>query len=244
MKVRHHLWLLVAAGLLAQAGCSSDEPRAPADEPRNEPPFVRLIDNDADLDQIAGEAGAYAMTARGHEKSAPLAVVDVPEGFSNFGAFAMWPQDVAAEIGEPYQAIQYWTVYGVHPDPCRHRGAAPEIGGSVADLAGALETQQVTTMSSVPQQVSLDGHAAVYVEVTIPNTIDFGRCGEGYLQIWDGVENDSQHAWNEPGLDRLWIVDVDGVRVVLLASTSPDATDAQADALEDIITSVRFVKAT
>ncbi len=242
MNVRR-LGLPLAAGLFVLAGCS-EEPVADDGEPQDEPSYTTLIDSDADPDQIEGEPGHYAMTARGHEESAPLAVVDVPAGFTNFGAFAMWPQEVAAEIGEPYQAIQYWTVYGVHPDPCRHRGAAPELGGSVVDLAGALETQRVTTMSSVPQQVSLDGHDAVYVEVTIPSTIDFGRCGEGYLQVWDGVENDSQHAWNAPGLDRLWIVDVDGVRVVLLASTSPDATDAQADALEDIITSVRFVEQT
>jgi hypothetical protein len=241
MNVRRHRWLPLAAGLLMLTGCT-DEPAADAIEPHDETTYVTLSDSDADPDQMNGEPGVYAMTARG-QTSAPLAVVDVPEGFSNFGSFAMWPQEVAAET-EPYQAIQYWTVHGVHPDPCRHRGGAPEIGGSVVDLAGALETQRVTTMSSVPQRVSLGGYDGLYIQIRIPSTVRFERCGGGYLMVWDGSMNDAQHAWNEPGLDQLWILDVDGVRVVLLASTSPEATEAQAEALEDIITSVRFVEPT
>lgn len=242
MNVRRHFWLPLAIGLFVLAGCS-DEPRAEPDEQRGKPPYTELVDSDTNPDQMKGEPGAYAMTARGHgEASAPVAVVDVPAGFTNSGGFAMWPQEVAAEA-EPYQAIQYWTVYGVHSDPCRHRVAAPKIGGSVVDLVNALEGQKITT-KSVPERISLDGHDGVYVELQIPSKVRFERCGLGYLMVWDGIVNDGQHAWNEPGLDRLWILDVDGVRVVLLASTSPEATDAQAEVLTDIITSVRFVEQT
>lgn len=240
MNVRR-LGLPLAAGLFVLAGCS-EEPVAGAGEPQDEPSYTTLIDSDVDPDQIEGEPGAYAMTARGHE-SAPLAVVDVPAGYTNFGSFALWPQAAAAEE-DPYQALQYWTVYGVHPDPCEHRGAAPEIGGSVVDLAGALDTQRVTSRSSVPQRASLGGYDGLYVELRVPSTVRFEHCGDGYLMVWDGSPNEAQHAWNEPGLDRLWILDVDGVRVVLAAITGADATEAQAQALTEIVASVRFVPST
>lgn len=241
MNVRRPLWLPLAAGLVVLAGCS-DEPRAEADEPRDEAGYVVLEDDDADPDQMNGEPGAYAMTARGHE-SAPLAVVDVPGGFTNFGAFAMWPEESASEV-EPFQAIQYWTVFGVHSDPCRHEGAAPEIGSSVEDLAGALAEQELTDVST-PEPVSLDGHDGLYVELAVPPDVRLERCGHGYYMFWDGSPDDQQHTADGPGaVDRLWIVDVDGVRVVLLASTSPEATGDQAEALSDIITSVRFLDPT
>jgi hypothetical protein len=237
MKTRLHLWLPFAAGLIVLTGCSED-PVANADEPG----YVVLKDDDADPDQMNGEPGAFAMTARGHEK-APLAVVDVPAGFTNFGFFAMWPRESASEV-EPFQAIQYWTVYGVHSDPCEHQGAAPEIGASVEKLVEALEAQELTEVSE-PEPVSLDGHDGLYVELTVPSDVRIRTCGLGYYMFWDGDLDDQQHTADAPGsVDRLWILDVDGARVVLAAITGPGATDAQAETLADIVTSVRFVEPT
>jgi hypothetical protein len=237
MKTRLHLWLPFVAGLIVLTACSED-PIANADEPG----YVVLKYDDADPDQMKGEPGAYAMTARGHE-SAPLAVVDVPAGFTNFGFFAMWPQESASEV-EPFQAIQYWTVYGVHSDPCEHQGAAPEIGDSVEKLAEALDAQELTEVSE-PQPVSLDGHDGLYVELTVPSYVRTKSCGLGYYTVWDGALNDQQHTADAPGsVDRLWILDVNGARVVLAAITGPGATDAQAETLADVVTSVHFVEPT
>jgi hypothetical protein len=235
MKVRRHLWLLVAAGLLAQAGCSNDEPRAAADEPD----FVVLKDDEAEPDQMLGRPGAYAMTARGHE-TPPYAVVDVPAGFANFGFFAMYP--AADDDDLPFLAVQYWTVYGVHPAPCDRDGAAPQIGTSVEDLAAALEQQRPTRVSS-QEPVSLGGHDGLYLELKIPRDVSFEGCGgDGYYVYWEGSLNDRHHTASEPGsVERLWILDVDGVRVVLAAITGAGATAAQAEELTDIVTSVRFV---
>src|SRR5215218_6050849 len=71
----------------------TDNPTSPTEATRSADDsrgFVVLLDDDADPDQIEGEPGSYAMTARGATE-APWAVVDVPAGFTNFGFFAVWP---------------------------------------------------------------------------------------------------------------------------------------------------------
>ena len=178
--------------------------------------YVLLQDDDSGPDQVLGKPGSYALTARGAE-SPPLAVLEVPAGYSNFGFFALVPEGFSA-IDEPLRAVQYWTVAAVFADPCALNEGAPDAGTSVKDLADLLAAQELTSVSE-PVPVTLDGHEGLYLELTAPSDISFEDCDAGYFAYWEGSPDDAQHTVDSPGtVERTWILDVDGERVVLAAS--------------------------
>ena len=85
MKALRPSWMLLAASAIVMAACSDD-----TTEPETSgPDYVLLLDDDSKPDQVQGEPGTYALTARG-SGTPPLAVLDVPAGYSNFGFFALW----------------------------------------------------------------------------------------------------------------------------------------------------------
>jgi hypothetical protein len=243
----HRPWLapLLAASLLA-AGCSEDSGTRPGSgdtEGPEDPGYVLLVDDDSDPDQVKGKPGAYALTARG-SGTPPLAVLDVPVGWSNFGFFGLWPHgsgqgEEAAQ--SPLRAIQYWTVNGVHENPCRRGGeAAPHVGESVQELAAALAAQELTSTSKA-RAVTLDGHEGLYLERTVRSDIDVSACEAGYYVFWEGSPDDAHHTASVGGsVERTWILEVDGERVVLLAITDPGSTDDQAAELTAMVESVQF----
>ena len=232
--------LTASLPLCLLAACSDDT--ATADPPEETPECIVMTDDDADPDQIEGAAGCYTFTARGTAKPA-LAELTLPAGYGNFGHFALWPTDVSQSEDTPFRAVQYWTVHGVDPDPCNSTGAAPQIGPSVEDLAEALDNQKHSDATE-PVPVTLDGHEGVYLELSVHVGRDPGTCSGGYYFEWEGSPGDAQHTVGADGtVERIWIVDVDGVRVVLVAIAHPGVTPAEFDELSAIVESVRFVEA-
>ena len=166
-------------------------------------------------------------------------MIDVPEGYSNFGSFAVWPGEAS---GEPFRAVQYWTANGVFDDPCHRNGPAPRAGTSVEDLASALEAQKLSVVSA-PQPVSLNGHKGLYFELRVPSKFDFDRCADGYYILWEGRPGDAQHPVDSPGsVERVWLVDVDGERVALAAIAAPGVPQSRRQELAAMVESVRFVE--
>ena len=235
---------LVTLMITAVSGCSGEEKEAR--ESDTDPEYTLLLDDDSNPDQVLGAPGAYAMTARGDGKP-PLAVVDVPEGYKNFGFFALVDETFGTPFEKPappaFHAINYWTVHGVRADPCTSAGPAPQIGTSVADLADALAAQKLSTLTE-PVPVTLDGHDGLYLELSVPSDIDPSACDLEAYVVWEGKPGDAHHVLTDPGaVERLWILDVDGSRVVLGAITTPGVTGAKAGELKTIVESVRFVPA-
>lgn len=192
--------MLSACGGTDKTSASGSDPTVPtsptteAAEPRD---YVLLLDDDNDPDQMQGKPGSYAMTARGMSEP-PLAVVDVPVGFSNFGTFGIVEQGFGVKETGPFRAVNYWTVFGVYANPCTLEGGAPEVGASVNDLADALAAQKLTSTTK-PVPVSIDGYDGVYVEMRPPQRIDFKDCeGAGNLGVWEGKPGDAHHNWGTP----------------------------------------------
>lgn len=238
------LHVALAAATLALAGC--DDSAARTDEPSADARDCPLmVDDDSDPDQIKGEPGTYAFTARG-EGAPAVACLDLPAGYTNFGQFALWPSDVANSdtTGEDvaFRGIQYWTVNGVYDDPCVRPGHATEAGSSVEELAEALEAQP-TTETTDPVPVTLDGHDGLYLEQTLPSDVKVAECTDGYYMLWEGAPGDQHHWVEHPGtVERTWIVDVDGVRAVFVAIGAPGVTSTEFDELSSIVESVEFVE--
>ncbi len=221
--------LAITALALALAGCAEDSTEAAND-------YTVLLNDD----DIQGKAGRYALTARAGF-AAPLAVVDVPAGYAGFGIFALWPEDDGTD--RPFSGLNYWGVHAVYQQPCRAAQGATPPSDSVEELAEALVNQK-STSALKPVPVTLDRHDGLYLELTMPTDVDFDGCEEGYFTLWQGSPGDKHHFVQDPGLvERLWILDVDGDRVVLSTLAAPGVPQHQVKELTAMVESVQFVQA-
>ena len=243
MNPRRLFWFPLAVSAALLAACTNptsstttgDVSAADADD------YVLLLDDDADPDQIRGEAGTYALTARG--AAAPLAVLDVPPGYSNFGHFAVWPQaDEDDRSDDTFSTVEYWTVHGVYEDPCRWEGAAPEIGATVDDLVEAVSEQRYTAVPTGPEPVTLDGYDGVRLTARVPADLDASRCTEGRYMFWNGSPGDAHHQAPVGTTEVWWILDVDRQRVVLGTAATEGVSESDVDELTAMVESVRFVE--
>jgi hypothetical protein len=104
----------------------------------------------------------------------------------------------------------------------------PRLGPTVDDLVAALSSQPGTTVSP-PEDVSVAGYSGKILEYT--------ATGEGagceVLHRWPTLLGDRQALPNEH--DRLWILDVDGVRLVIDAFSFSGASAADLAEIEAIV---------
>jgi hypothetical protein len=128
--------------------------------------------------------------------------------------------------------ISFWTVGNVNEDACDWNGTLPNppIGPTVDDLVSALDAQKNTDMSA-PIEVEVGGHAGK--QVTVQIAADFtppeGTCDPD-LTIWvgpDGEQGRSVTANLDNPPDTVWILDVDGQRVVIVTTYDPSDAEAQ-----------------
>ena len=178
--------------------------------------------------------GCWAIEIRGLDGS-PLAELDLPAGFSGNDAWVWVNPDREDEWG----AITLLPVGDVYPDPCTRAGNPPKVGPSVEDFATALAAQKVTT-TTTPVPVSLDGHDGVYLELSAPADFDLSRCRGKELISW---ETEGEPSGGDPGfVNRYWVLDVDGQRVVLVVATTDDATDETVERFTGIAESATFTE--
>jgi hypothetical protein len=123
----------------------------------------------------------------------------------------------------PGQGISTWMVRNVYADPCASTGTLldPPAGSSVDGLVAALAAQK-GRHASTPTDVTLDGFTGTYMELTTPAGIDVADCDGGEFRSWvdwGGERN------TEPGQrDMLWILDVDGVPLVIDAALGAETS--------------------
>ncbi len=226
------------AALLLAAGCSdADTGDSTPVDPAPTSDCLVLTDDDADPDQIEGHAGCFSFTARG-DGAPPMATFELPEGWTNFGAFAMWPFP-GGDAGNPFLAMQYWTVHAVLADPCRGYEEIP-VGPTVEDLADALARQR-TTLVTHPVEVSLGGARGVYLELSAPRKLDVASCSDGYYKIWTSLPGNGEHTLESTGaVEHLWILDHDGERAVIATIAAEDVPAGEHEDLDELVESVRW----
>lgn len=114
------------------------------------------------------------------------------------------------------EAIGFLIVNNVYADPCDSSAGQmdPPVGPAPMDLAEALASQ-TGTESTDPIQVEIDGYSGVYLDYR--NT---GECGT--MERWPG------RAALVGERDQVWILDVDGTRLVI------DAASFQGTSADDV----------
>lgn len=138
--------------------------------------------------------------------------------------------------------VLFWSVDGVYADPCGHK-PAPKVSPSAADLAAAVASLPGTKLVSAPTDVTVGGHPAKTVAITIPKDIG---CAPEQFNLWYdsspcGDANPCYRWASAIGeTNRVWIVEVDGTYVWIEAETYQGAGPEISQEIQSMIDSIKF----
>ncbi len=180
-----------------------------------------------DLDQLAGGGTGF-----------PAFLATVPDGWHTIGGWILNRPRSGEEI--PPAAVQFWDVDQVYGHPCQWDGTLVDPGATVDDLAQALVDVPLRNATE-PSDMTLDGYSGKYLEWSVPADINFDDCDKGSFESWTGTGWASDRYQQAPGqVDRLWILDIDGSRLVIDAFSMPYATAEDRAELLAVVKSIAF----
>jgi hypothetical protein len=197
------------------------------------------------------KAGTYAfafpqLDAAG--KPFPKAVITVPEGWSISNGFAL-----LGHAGSPAQlAVTIWNVVDVYANGCHWAGPMIHPGPTVDELAAVLAARPLRN-ATAPVAVSLGGYQGKYLQWSVPADIRFDAVRQsfpdcdigtdngvaGYFKSWTDADGDRYQ--QGPGqVDRLWILAIEGHRLLVDATYMPAATEQDRAELAEVVNSIVF----
>jgi hypothetical protein len=189
-------------------------------------------------------AGSHAALVLGSGNNYPEYTVVVPKGwFEQAGKFIVTP------ASEPVLGVSVWDVGQVYRDPCHWQGQGFDPGPGVQNLVAALVAQKMRN-ATTPADVTLAGYAGKYLEWSVPADMKSSAWSE--FDTCDVVSGDHNfNSWlaygvgyryeEVPGqVDQLWVLDVNGQRLVVDATYSPGTSQADRAELEQVVNSLRF----
>ena len=170
----------------------------------------------------------------------------VPDGWTNRNDIIRKDHGGSGEV-----ALGVWIVTNTYADPCQWRESLldPPVGPTVEDLATAL-LDQVGRNASPPTDVAVGGYPATRIELSVPADLDIATCDNGYYRDW--LQEGELHSRN-PDLDSVdpsnvlfrsgqvnvvYILDVEGARIVVNTWHMPGSSEANLAELEAILSSV------
>jgi hypothetical protein len=139
--------------------------------------------------------------------------------------------------------LGFLQVSSLNADPCKWSGDAGDVavGPTVDDLVSALasETEYETSAAS---DASVGGYAGKKLVVTMPDTLspDSNQnvgCDEGNYRIWNATGFDI-YAQGPRNRWTLWILDVEGQRVVIFTSDYAASSATNRAELQSIVDSI------
>ena len=109
------------------------------------------------------------------------------------------------------------------------------------ELVNALATQGGHETSG-PTPVTVGGFPARRFEVTFPDDYDLAACDDRALRLWPGAEADvsSGQPANVGQRFLIYVVDVDGDAVVMVAASRSDASPSDITEMEAALASIQF----
>ncbi|MDX6325371.1 MAG: hypothetical protein QOK15_1725 [Nocardioidaceae bacterium] len=241
MPHHHHLrsrGLASAAVLLTLAACDVGRPHVAdtTSSPSTRPSWSLL---GAESDGALLDAGSYGLVAAG-QRVKNIAVVRAPAGYRSFGGWTFVAQE------GPFRSLGYWTADRVFRDPCSpgapdKRDGLRDPGPRVDDLASALSAQRwAGTSDPVPTRV--DGFDGLYLDYQVPSHLDLARCERRAFDVFTASPED-RHGWFLAAAGEraaIWILDVEGQRVVLSWVAMPGSTAEQRQELSVMARSTNF----
>ena len=162
------------------------------------------------------------------------------------------PADWEGTMGGPYLvdlgkaaqpgAVSFQIFDTVYADPCDFTKGPldPLPGPSVDDLATALAGLPSIEVTA-PTDITIDGYRGKQLTLTAPS--DMTGCTlspDGNLLIWE-LPLGARVGMTRGEVDRVWILDVDGQRLVIVAPERPGAlNDASKAEVQAVLDSIRI----
>lgn len=97
-------------------------------------------------------------------------------------------------------------------------------------------------MLSAPSDVTAYGHSGKHVKLAVPD-IDLSRCFHGNVSSWieSGFDDSPFSGYGLTGTtEELWILDVDGTRLMIAAMVRPDFSPQDLAEMQAILDSIRI----
>ena len=129
----------------------------------------------------------------------------------------------------------------VYTDVCHWRDKLVSAGTSVSELASALASQTGLT-ASTPTNTTIDGLAATRIELTTPDQ-DGSFCDGGNFHFWPapGPHEDTTGLWGTGNQTSVvYVVDVNGSRLVIVANHDKASSTQDVAALNAIVSSIQI----
>lgn len=189
--------------------------------------------------------GTYYVDADGNPETPPRVEFTVAEE----GWFA-WTGTYKEQAGHDVQLVGLTiaTVTHIVADPCsRHTWDDP--GPSVDDLVAALAALPGLEPTTAPTEVTAYGYHGRYLELTVPQlahepAAGFTDCVGGYLYTYRGEAEWGRtlsRFYQGPGqILEIWVLDVEGTRLLIEATRFPDSPPEDVDELQAILDSIHI----
>ena len=181
------------------------------------------------------DAGTYLVrTASG--VSVEATVPDDWTGYQGWGLFGPRTEFPPGGMG-----LGFWEVANLYADPPGAGLVNPPIGPTVDDLVDGLVAQPGHT-TSPPVDVTIDGYSGAVVELRIPEEPFFEECfarGTTY-RLWNDTGGGYRCLQGPGQIERIWVLDVSGTRLVIDAHHFPGTPTQDLAALDAVIASIRI----
>jgi hypothetical protein len=184
------------------------------------------------------EAGSYVV-----DGALPVDIAfEVPDGWfkarSDPGLVAIKLR--SAETADPPDGgvqLGFSVVDNLFADPCLPEGPMlePPVGPSVEDLAEAFATVPAYQVS-VPTPVSVDGHVGLRLDLDVL----LYMCPPSEAELWRTPAGSIRVAGGEEELLTVWILDVDGERIVITEGSLPWRTEDDMEALHAVFETIEL----
>ena len=139
-------------------------------------------------------------------------------------------------------AIRFYTIPNLAANPLSHSAGNldPPVGPTVDDMVQAIVAHPALT-ASVPEDITIDGHAGQLVTITIPADAELPIV-EGGPAYYFYAEPSGGGIWGfAPGQTFDWyIVDVDGQRLIIDSFHYPGTSEEDLSAQRTVVESVQF----
>jgi hypothetical protein len=178
-------------------------------------------------------AGSYRLLPFSSPNASLTFTITVPSGWhGNPGAVTPEAGPGAPDGG----AVAFLLVTDLYRDPCRADtgGALISAGETVDDLVRAFGEVESTYEVGTAVDVTVDGYSGRRIDLVVPSDVDFASCERGEYWIWEPGPwaQGPGNRWN------VWILDVEGTRLVILGHDFPGTPPAVQAELQGIVSSV------
>ena len=186
-------------------------------------------------------AGRISMTRWG----VPFSFTAPASGWTSEGAFWL---DRDRGTGPDGAAMLFWNrpPVNVYADPCNRAVLDPPAGESAAELATAMSNVPGTDLVSGPTNVTVGGYPAQRLAIAIRDDIP---CVPRTFNLWytvgpgsacSGSGECERFATGRGSVITVWIVDVNGVRIVIEGETYAGAGPDPGQEIQQLVDSIRF----